>query len=111
MTGAHRVFGILRRQLVQVDDHHVAQADRGDHAAGGSGVPQQDVAVAQEGAAVERNGNLASARRRLAKTVLLRLPVVEGERFDRACGQARGPFRVACIAQDLFDEYQGAPLS
>ncbi len=74
-------------------------------------VPDQDVTVAQERAAIERHRNLGAARGLLAEAILLRFPVVERQRLHGTRGQPRGPYRIADVAQDSFDNDQDAPIS
>ena len=54
---AHRDLDGLRRQRVETDDHDVAQRDLRHDRATRRVVPEQDVAVAQQRPAVERDGH------------------------------------------------------
>ena len=88
-----------------MDDHHIAQADPGDDRARGRVVPDQDVAVAHEGAAVERHGEFDAAGRLLAEAVLLRLPVIEGQRLDRRAREGRKLVKTGTTKKGDHDDW------
>ena len=90
-AGAHRDFGCEARQIVQMDDHHVAQVDPRDDGRGRLRIPEQHVAVAHVRAAVERNRHLGAVRGRLAEATLLRLPLVELQQVHVGGGQPLRP--------------------
>ena len=77
----------------------------------GGGIPQQDVAVPQKGAAVERDCDFESTRRLLSKTVLLRFPVVEREDVNDAGGELAGPLGIGLVADDATGEALQAQLA
>ena len=102
-AGAHRDFGCEARQSVQMYDHHVAQVDPRDDGRGRLRIPEQHIAVAHIRAAVERNRQLGALCGRLSEATLLRLPLVDLQQVHGSGGQPLGPFRIADIAQNSFD--------
>ena len=89
---------------VDVNNHHIAQADRSDNGGARRFVPKQNVAVAQKRAAVERHGNFHAAARRLAKSILLSLPVIQREFIEVGVDETQLPGRVGDISDHRFDE-------
>ncbi len=96
-------------QIAQIDDEHVAQIDVADHGPVFAVVPEQYVAVAQEGVAIQRNGYGLAVTRVLAQPVFLRVPLAEFQQVDFGFGQPIFPRLILDVAEYGFYDVHSIP--
>ena len=94
-------------EAAELDDQHVAEVDLAEHGFLGLFVPQQHVAVVEEGVAVEGNGDGLPVAGVFAETVLLGVPLAQFERVDGGVGELGFPDGIVDVAEYGFYDVHG----